>query len=886
MDSSFDQSHATAVAGLFDAEYYLAINPDVLETGVDPLAHFLTQGWIEGRNPSYDFDVDYYLRRNPDVAASGLNPLVHYALSGAGEGRSMHRPLDAMRRELERGRPSHARLCTADATQIPTIDRVTLTAKLTARLAQFGSLVVSVSHDDYHRRIGGVENVIRDECMVFEQMGRGYLHLSPAVPLPMLADSMGAAEFRFSLRFGPDWLGMVTAQDLIACLADLEGVPALLIIHHLMGQAPELLVELAKICDSRTIVWAHDYFNICISHNLLRNNVRYCGAPSVNSAACTICKYGGDRAEHLGRIRAFMEKVEPVLLAPSETVLDLFLRRGEFSCRAAHVQPLARLVVAHNHREPPRSQPGEPLRIAHLGMRTPTKGWLVFQDLAFRYSKDHSYRFYQLGIPFGGPISNFIKHVDVRVTSERPEFMMEAIAEHRIDVVVSWSLCPETFCFAVHEALAAGAFVLTHAKAGNVPRVIATNASHQGLVLDDEAALFALFENGKLRKLVDGTARRRGVLIGEGGAAGWLRRVPRAGAKSTVQKTSTGTRGEKPLVGSMTKTHCFTSATFAYLDRVRVLVETLRRHHPDWLFWLCLVDQEPPGFVFGPATDGIDHVVRVGELCIPNLRRWLFVHDVVELCTAVKGAMLCKLLATGASKVIYLDPDIAILGSLSDTVALLDTHDIVLTPHLVEPEEDRDWILDNEICSLKHGIYNLGFLAVAGTREGRRFATWWRDRLLHFCFDDLAGGLFTDQRWCDLVPAFFSGVHVLRDPGYNVASWNLSRRPISISDSGEIQAAGQPVRFFHFTKVMDVGEIAIERSSGGRIEVFELMHWYRTRLTAHKVTGLPDGWWAYACYADDTPIEREHRRLYRDRPDLQDRFPDPFLAGPRSFTNA
>jgi hypothetical protein len=45
----------------------------------------------------------------------------------------------------------------------------------------------------------------------------------------------------------------------------------------------------------------------------------------------------------------------------------------------------------------------------------------------------------------------------------------------------------------------------------------------------------------------------------------------------------------------MTKIHWFTSSTFAYLDRVRVLVETLRRHHPDWVFWLCLVDHEPPG---------------------------------------------------------------------------------------------------------------------------------------------------------------------------------------------------------------------------------------------------------------------------------------------------
>lgn len=173
----------------------------------------------------------------------------------------------------------------------------------------------------------------------------------------------------------------------------------------------------------------------------------------------------------------------------------------------------------------------------------------------------------------------------------------------------------------------------------------------------------------------------------------------------------------------MRDVHCFTSASFAYLDRVRVLAETVRRHHPEWTFWLCLVDQEPNGFAFDPAAEGFEHVVRVTELGIPNLLQWLFVHDVVELCTAVKGPMLCRMFDAGASKVVYLDPDIAVFDSLSPVIGLLDRYDVVLTPHQVEPDQDAQAILDNEIGSaLKHGIYNLGFVAVSNTKEGRRFA--------------------------------------------------------------------------------------------------------------------------------------------------------------------
>ncbi len=333
----------------------------------------------------------------------------------------------------------------------------------------------------------------------------------------------------------------------------------------------------------------------------------------------------------------------------------------------------------------------------------------------------------------------------------------------------------------------------------------------------------------------------------------------------------------------MAELHCFTSASFAYLDRVRVLAETLAKHNPNWKLWLCLVDQEPPGFAFHPEQDGLAGVVRISELGIPNLRTQIFTHDIVELCTLVKGAMLDQMLARGADRVVYLDPDIAVFDTLAHIECLLTQYDVVLTPHQVEPDELPSAIRDNEIGSLKWGVYNLGFLAVAGTLEGRRFARWWRDRLLDHCYDDVPSGLFTDQRWCDLVPAFFDGVHVLRDPGYNVASWNLSRRPITIDENGDIKAAGRPLRFFHFTKVNWVGEAMIERYSGGRVEVFELMHWYRRRLMVHATHGLPKSWWAYGTYADGTPIPHAHRRLYRDRADLREHYPNPFTAGPAAF---
>jgi len=333
----------------------------------------------------------------------------------------------------------------------------------------------------------------------------------------------------------------------------------------------------------------------------------------------------------------------------------------------------------------------------------------------------------------------------------------------------------------------------------------------------------------------------------------------------------------------MARIECFTSATYSYLDRVRVLGKTLRRFHPDWKFSLCLSDRKPPGYQFDPQREPIDDLVRIEDLGIPNLEQWIFKHDIIELCTAVKGAMLCRLLDSGAEKVVYLDPDIALFSNLNEIDELLERFEIILTPHQISPDDKKQAIIDNEIGSMKYGIFNLGFLAVAGRSEGYRFAEWWRSRLMEFCFAEPSNGLFTDQKWCDHVPAMFSNVHVLRDPGYNVASWNLSCRPITIEPDGSIRAGGKMLRFFHFTKINNEGAVMLERYGSAHPEVFELSKWYGDLLAENREPNIPEGWWAFKRYSDGTPIQKKERVAYRESADLCAAYPNPFDSGPRSL---
>jgi len=246
---------------------------------------------------------------------------------------------------------------------------------------------------------------------------------------------------------------------------------------------------------------------------------------------------------------------------------------------------------------------------------------------------------------------------------------------------------------------------------------------------------------------------------------------------------------------------CFTSFTYAYAGRALVLLETVRAAHPDWAMCAVVVDEPPPGLDAVALLAGFDQVLRPGDLGISRVEAWLFKHDVIEACTAVKGAALLRLLAAGHETVIYLDPDIAVFAPLETAMEALDSASVVLTPHQTVPNANHRVARDNELMCLRFGVFNLGFLAVRNDSAGLRFAEWWAAQLVRACYDDAAAGLFTDQKYVDLVPALFDGVAILRDPGCNVASWNLSARPVVIGRDGAITAGGALLRFYHFTKI-------------------------------------------------------------------------------------
>jgi hypothetical protein len=329
-------------------------------------------------------------------------------------------------------------------------------------------------------------------------------------------------------------------------------------------------------------------------------------------------------------------------------------------------------------------------------------------------------------------------------------------------------------------------------------------------------------------------------------------------------------------------THVATSAALNYLGKVRALFESIRAHHPEFVCHYLVTerrdaagvaaDQEPFAMAF---ADDLDAGRRAD---------WLFRHSLVELATALKPHFLLSLLQRpDCDRLLYFDPDIVLFSRLDDVLAAVNESPVVLTPHLLRPERDAQAVLDNEVCALRHGVFNLGFVGLRRGPASLAFLEWWRDRADVHCSADVADGLFTDQKWIDLAPVFFPGdVAILRNPRLNVGPWNLSQRRISGSVETGLEVEGEPLGFYHFSG-FDRGDHhrMADRYASDHDAVAGLLDWYTARVgSLSPAEGRP---WSLGAYDDGTPIADVHRHIYRRRHDVQLAFADPYVTGPGTY---
>ncbi len=241
------------------------------------------------------------------------------------------------------------------------------------------------------------------------------------------------------------------------------------------------------------------------------------------------------------------------------------------------------------------------------------------------------------------------------------------------------------------------------------------------------------------------------------------------------------------------RTAVFTIVSRNYFHFAVNLMASVKQHLPGARRVVAICD----------AVDGLVspdpgvELVGVEALGIPGLDRMATYYTILELNTAIKPSVFRWLLRDeGLDKVVYFDPDIELFSSGRELVERLDSAEVVLTPHLLAPLEDD--LHPSDLQILQSGTYNLGFLALRRSAQTQRLLQWWAAKLVRDCVVDIPRGLFTDQKWMDLVPGFFDHVHIERHAGWNVAYWNLAHRDVE-ADGACWRVNSQPLFFFHFS---------------------------------------------------------------------------------------
>lgn len=288
-------------------------------------------------------------------------------------------------------------------------------------------------------------------------------------------------------------------------------------------------------------------------------------------------------------------------------------------------------------------------------------------------------------------------------------------------------------------------------------------------------------------------------------------------------------------------TLAFSICSNNFLAQAVTMFRSLERQHPEIktvLFLVDLPDQRIDYQILSPVE-----MILADETVIEGFQEMVERYTIIELNTAIRPFIIRYLNRQypGCNKLLYLDPDLFIYERLDLVLSLLDTEDIIITPHFLSPVP-IDEFSPFENLALNYGTYNMGFFAMnPQTPNTHRFLQWWGERTFRFGHVDPANGYFTDQIWFNLVPVFFEKVHSLKHPGYNMSAWNLHERVIGrYCENGQVvlHSGDQLVVFhfssWHFRKPDILSPYYTRYNFGNRPDLVKLYRDYRVSLIANQ----------------------------------------------------
>lgn len=486
----------------FDGEFYLASYRDVAAAGVDPLEHFLATGWKEGRNPNLWFSVTDYLDLYPDVAGAGINPFLHYLAAGRSEGRVPRHELGFRFDVIKSLQPLEERIqhMRNNRPRFRSSPRERLGRALAkAQRLESKGLYISVSHDDFTENFGGVQLVLMRESAAVDRMGYDHLHLFPAIPLQIA--ELEEADPMIGIVLNRERIGFWRASDIEQ---EIRAIATKLsrspfVIHSLIGHRAEAIVSILQAAGCQSGWYWIHDYSSSCTGYTLLRNDVEFCGAPNPSSTACSICVYGGLRSQQIEAHQFIFKKLDLTVLAPSESALDVWKAGFAATAPAKVHEHLRISVSATRRR----------RQARTASGKTLRVAYVGQPVTHKGWP----AFRELAMRFSKDPRFQFYHVGKNAAPGVPvvfkevtvglgdlDAMVRALSELEIDVAVLWSLWPETFCIAAVEALRAGAAVLTFKDSGNVAALVRKTGF--GSVLGSEEELIRLFESGEVIDLV------------------------------------------------------------------------------------------------------------------------------------------------------------------------------------------------------------------------------------------------------------------------------------------------------------------------------------------------------------------------------------------------
>jgi glycosyltransferase involved in cell wall biosynthesis len=309
-------------------------------------------------------------------------------------------------------------------------------------------------------------------------------------------------------------------------------------------------------------------------------------------------------------------------------------------------------------------------------------------------------------------------------------------------------------------------------------------------------------------------------------------------------------------------------STRNFLPFAKLAARSFLAHHPEFQAFVLVVD--------GGPTDAADfaegRVIFLSDLGLHHSGWYAARFTASEFSNALKPVLL-RYLSNFVTTVIYLDCDIAVFSRLTEMIDLLEIHDLVLVPHMLEPPRrpEQFWVRPTRADTFHAGLINAGCFAIRLARC-QEFLTFWEDaNFAPGAFYDGAG-FQTDQQHLNWALVTLSGTCVLRQSRHNIAYWNLHERDFRFVEirGGEPQfeVGGEPLGFFHFSGYDVRDRLRLSRHDGRHSvynfpAVAEILNWYSDQILACPAANLLHEPYRFDRLANGLPLNRFIRQLLK-----------------------